>query len=136
MNKYSFPFAGNIKPKIALSPSHCFNNKHCLDFKIPCGTPICAARDGTVVSRESRFNKNYKSKRYMKRANVIVIRHRNGEESVYGHLQWRSVRVKLGQKVKRGQIIALSGQTGFATYPHLHFGVYQNNKNIEIDFKN
>jgi murein DD-endopeptidase MepM/ murein hydrolase activator NlpD len=136
MGKYWLPFSPNVPVKIDPSPSHCLKAHYCIDFDVPCGTPVRAVRDGVVIFRESRFSKSYMSKRYMIRANVVVIRHTDGEESIYAHLQWRTVRVNLGQKIKRGQIIGLSGQTGYATYPHLHFGVYKGQKNIKIKFIN
>lgn len=163
MEKYSFPFPPGVRIRMMPAPSHPKSSQYCIDFKVPCGTPVCTARDGIVVHRESRFGKGYPIKRYMKRANVVIIKHTNGdkiahahpnqkvtrsgkpiyahnwkaikgEKTIYAHLQWRSVQVALGQRVRQGQIIALSGQTGFATYPHLHFGVYRNDKNMKVKF--
>ena len=71
----------------------------------------------------------------MPRCNYVVIKHSDGQESVYAHLAWRSVKVKVGEKVRRYEILGLSGQTGYATYPHLHFGVYDSEgNNIRPDF--
>jgi len=61
--------------------------------------------------------------------------HKNGEVSVYAHLQEGSLEVGPHEKVKKGQVIALSGQTGYATYPHLHFGIYRKGKNVPFKGK-
>ncbi|MDO8504366.1 MAG: M23 family metallopeptidase [Candidatus Liptonbacteria bacterium] len=98
--------------------------EHCIDFALPQGTPICAARGGRVTERVSRFSKSFDDPEMADRCNRVVLLHDDGEESVYVHLARGSVRVKYGQRVRMGQVIARSGQTGYATYPHLHFGVY------------
>lgn len=98
--------------------------KHCIDFALPKGTPVCAARDGVVSERVSRFSKTFDNSEMADRCNVVVLLHEDGEESVYVHLAQNSIRARLGQRVRAGQVIARSGQTGYATYPHLHFGVY------------
>lgn len=136
-SKYTLPFKKNVRIKICDASSHRKRraSRFCLDFFVPSGTPIVAARDGVVVARESRYSKSYKNERYLGRANYVILRHSDGEESVYVHLRWRSIKVKIGQKVKRGQFLALSGQTGYATYPHLHFGVYKDEENIKVVFR-
>lgn len=140
--KYSIPFR-RARIVVVKAPFHDQQEamKHCIDFFLPKGTPVLAARDGVVVARESRYSKAYNSPEYVDRANYVLIRHSDGEVSVYAHLQYRSVRCRVGQKVKRGQVIALSGQTGYAGYPHLHFGVYDGwhdddrpGTNLEISF--
>ncbi len=108
--------------------------KHCIDFALPVSTPIRAAAEGVVISRESRFNKSYSDTGLSHRTNYVEVQHTNGQVSLYVHLKWRSVRIRVGQKVRRGQIIALSGDTGYATYPHLHFGLYDNGNNIPVKF--
>ncbi|MFA6593864.1 MAG: M23 family metallopeptidase [Candidatus Buchananbacteria bacterium] len=109
--------------------------KHCIDFAVPIGTPVMAIANGVVLHRESRFSKSYRHKKYTDKANYIEILHADGCVSCYTHLQWRSLKVRIGQKIKRGQIIALSGNTGYATYPHLHFGLYdKNGNNIPAEF--
>ena len=123
--KYSIPFKDNILRVEA--PAHKTERhlKFCIDFLLPKGTPIVAARSGTVIACQDRYKRAYKSPKFAGRGNFIVIRHTDRESSVYSHLQHRSIKVEEGQKVMRGQVIALSGRVGFATYPHLHFGVYR-----------
>ncbi len=80
------------------------------DLKVYVGEPIHAAFDGKVrivASQPGGYG------------NVIVIRHKNGLETVYGHLS-RQI-VKVGQYVKGGEVIGLGGNTGHSTGPHLHF---------------
>lgn len=60
--------------------------------------------------------------------NYVTLRHSNGEWSQYVHLKYRGSLVKLGEKVRQGQPIALSGNTGFSAAPHLHFHVFKFNK--------
>ncbi len=127
MEKYSLPVPKKMVD-IRPAPFHKTHSsmRHCVDFALPIGTPIRAVADGIVIEKKSRFSKAYTnpSYKYRARTNYITIRHNDGWSSYYVHLKWRSVRVKIGQKVRRGQIIALSGDTGFTTYPHLHFGLY------------
>jgi murein DD-endopeptidase MepM/ murein hydrolase activator NlpD len=123
--RYSMPFKGNIIRVEA--PAHKWKRhlKFCIDFLLPKGTPILAAHSGVVIACQDKYKRSYKSPKFVGKGNFIVIHHANEENSVYVHLQHRSIKAKKGQRVRRGQAIALSGQVGFATYPHLHFGIYR-----------
>ncbi len=82
-----------------------------LDFRVPSGTPVEAMNDGTVLlARPLYFEGNF-----------VVLDHGQGLLTIYMHLS--EFKVKEGDQVKRGQVIALSGGTGRATGPHLHVGV-------------
>jgi murein DD-endopeptidase MepM/ murein hydrolase activator NlpD len=63
---------------------------------------------------------------YGDRANNVRIVHADGTMAVYAHLQLESARVQVGVHVRAGQVLALSGDTGYTTGPHLHFCVQRN----------
>ncbi|WP_411097811.1 M23 family metallopeptidase [Streptomyces sp. 020-2-3H-GM] len=86
------------------------------DFAVPIGTKVTAAHTGTVV--KAGPNGAGDGPAY---GNAIVIKHANGKYSQYAHLS--KVNVKIGQHVKTGQKIALSGNTGNSSGPHLHFEI-------------
>ena len=137
MRKYLFPVPKDMVD-IRPAPFHKTHEsmRHCIDFALPIGTPIRAIADGVVIERESRFSKTHRNRnhKFSAKTNYLTIRHNNGHVSLYLHLRWRSVKVKVGEKIRRGQIIGLSGNTGYTTYPHLHFGLYENGKNIPVKF--
>lgn len=81
------------------------------DFRVMSGTPVRAANDGEVVLASPLFFEG----------NCIVIDHGDGLKTIYMHLS--ETQVKAGERVKKGQVIALSGGTGRATGPHLHLAV-------------
>ncbi len=85
---------------------------------MPVGTPIYSVMDGTVLATGDTT----KVCRGVQYGRWIVIDHGNGLASMYAHLS--AIKVKKGEKVKRGQKIGLSGNTGYSTGPHLHFTIY------------
>ena len=89
-----------------------------LDIANHRGTPIIATADGRVASigKNSGFGK------------TVVLNHGYGFRTRYGHLH--EIKVKRGQTVKRGDVIALMGSTGWATGPHLHYEVIRNGKTL------
>ena len=102
-------------------------NRYALDFAADIGTPIMAARGGTVMQVESDFSKAGLAKeKFGGRANFVRILHDDGTMALYAHLKTGGVLVRLGQQVQAGQQIGLSGNTGFTTGPHLHFAVQVN----------
>ncbi len=102
-------------------------NRHAVDFALPEGTPIVAVREGVVMQVEYDFDKaGLNREKYGGRANFIRIVHGDGSMAVYAHLQPEGVQVRAGQRVRKGQRIGLSGNTGFSTAPHLHFVVQVN----------
>lgn len=102
-------------------------NRHALDFEAPEGTPVYAARGGVVMQVESDFDKaGLNREKYGGRANFIRILHDDGSMGLYAHLQPEGVLVRMGQRVRAGQQIGLSGNTGYTTGPHLHFAVQVN----------
>lgn len=102
-------------------------NRHAVDFAVAIGTPVLAARAGTVMQVESGFARSgIDSDTYGARANFVRILHDDGSMAIYAHLKEDGVLVRAGQVVARGQRIALSGNTGFSTGPHLHFAVQVN----------
>ncbi|UIX31858.1 M23 family metallopeptidase [Streptomyces sp. GQFP] len=86
------------------------------DFAVPSGTKVFAAHGGTVV--KAGGNGAGDGSAY---GNAIVIKHGNGTYSQYAHLS--KINVKVGQVVATGQRIALSGNTGNSSGPHLHFEI-------------
>ncbi len=98
-----------------------------VDIAMPIGTDIFAARDGIVFDVASQnFRGGLEAIQKGERANIVRILHDDGTYSVYAHLNWNSIRVKPGDRVKAGQYIADSGNTGFSSGPHLHFAVLRN----------
>lgn len=91
-----------------------------IDFTAATGTPIYATGDGTV--KESGYdNGGY--------GNNVVINHGYGYESLYGHM--KKVKVRTGDRVKRGEVIGWIGSTGKSTGPHLHYEVIKNGEKID-----
>lgn len=89
-----------------------------IDYAAPKGTAVRAAAGGRVIFAGSKSG-------YGK---VVEIMHDSGLKTLYGHLN--SYSVKKGQRVKSGQKIAQVGNSGLSTGPHLHFGLYKNNRPI------
>lgn len=96
-------------------------NRAALDFKMKKGTKICAARGGIVVRVKEDGNQGGWNKKYRPYGNVIVIQHDDGSRAGYWHLKYNSVFVNTGDTVTQGQVIGLSGKTGYSFFPHLHF---------------
>jgi murein DD-endopeptidase MepM/ murein hydrolase activator NlpD len=102
-------------------------NLYAVDFAADIGTPVLAARGGTVMQVESDFDKaGLNLEKFGGRANFVRILHDDGTMGLYAHLQEAGVLVRVGQHVQAGQQIGLSGNTGFTTGPHLHFAVQVN----------
>ncbi|WP_041963605.1 M23 family metallopeptidase [Sulfurospirillum cavolei] len=84
------------------------------DLRAPIGTPVLAPADGVVKFIQYNQNSGY--------GNVVSLSHNYGFESYYAHLMNKAI-VKEGQFVKKGDIIAYSGNSGMSTGPHLHYEI-------------
>lgn len=94
-----------------------------VDWDMPEGTPIVAARDGVVVGLWAGSDRGGGDPDLRGSENFLWIRHDDATVAHYVHLQKDGVLVALGERVEAGQVIALSGATGYSTRPHLHFHV-------------
>ena len=100
---------------------------YAVDLAMPIGTDIYAAREGLVFEVAStNFRGGTDREQDAASANIVRIMHDDGSHAVYAHLNWNSIRVRPGDRVRRGEYIADSGNTGFTTGPHLHFVVLVN----------
>jgi murein DD-endopeptidase MepM/ murein hydrolase activator NlpD len=123
---YALPFENETSHFLIQGYFSHFSHKEraALDFKMKRGTKILAARDGVVVRVKEDGNKGGLNKRYRPYGNNVVIQHPDGSRAGYWHLQHDGVLVNVGDSVKKGQVIALSGKTGYTALPHLHFLVW------------
>ena len=111
--------AAGKKPLI--NPFHrTMREHHGVDYLVPEGTPIFATADGIVQTLSEKNTTHGKA---------ITIDHGNGYQTSYSHLL--DIRVKKGQRVKRGDIIALSGNSGLSFAPHLHYEVIFNGMRVD-----
>lgn len=104
--------------------SHFDEFQYSLDFNMPEGTEICAAREGLVVDVVDSFDGSGLTDEYKKKTNVISILHPDGTIGSYAHIIKDGAKVKTGQYVKAGDVIGLSGNVGYSSCPHLHFDVH------------
>ena len=117
----SFPVIQGYDSKL----SHRGVERFTVDFGMPVGTPVYAARDGVVALVEDSHAVGCAREECGRFANFVVVLHADGTTGEYFHLERGSAVVHRGQRVERGQLLAHSGNTGFSTAPHLHFGVYR-----------
>lgn len=111
--------AAGKKPLI--SPFHrTMTEHHGVDYLVPEGTAVFATADGVIKSLSEKNTSHGKA---------VTVDHGNGYETSYSHLL--DIRVKKGQSVKRGDIIALSGNSGLSFAPHLHYEVIYNDTRVD-----
>jgi murein DD-endopeptidase MepM/ murein hydrolase activator NlpD len=142
---YSLPYAPGTVHKITQGYdgkfSHQGSNKYAIDWQMPEGTPVCAARGGLVVKVKDDSDRGGASMKYDPFNNYVLIRHDDGTLGHYCHLKKGGVKVHPGQIVKTGDVIALSGNTGFSSGAHLHFCVFmtkdgRQRESIPVKFRN
>jgi len=108
-----------------------------IDYDAPEGTPVFAALDGVVISVKDDSDKGGLDKKFEDDGNYIEVLHKYNEISEYEHLLQHSARVKAGDRVSAGDMLAEVGNTGWSECPHLHFMVYPKNsqyKTLKIRF--
>ncbi len=119
-----------------------------IDFLLSEGTEIIASRSGIITKIKSNGKENYSGKdmkkgeeAYKKHMNEIEIEHDDGTFASYSHLKYNGAKVKVGQRTEQGQVIGLSGNTGWSSSPHLDFSVYRKNykgwkiKSVKFEFE-
>jgi murein DD-endopeptidase MepM/ murein hydrolase activator NlpD len=105
--------------------SHRGSNEFAVDFDCPVATHVLAARPGVVVATNAAAQGAGTTADYLeyKRTNFVLVLHDDGTIGEYMHLAPAGVEVLPGKAVHRGDELALSGNTGFSSTPHLHFQV-------------
>ena len=139
--QYDLPYAKGTRHRVVQGYGGLFSHQHiaAIDFEMSTGTPVYAARGGTIYSYKDNSDEGGISSDFKNKANYIIIKHEDGSFGCYWHLQKNAVLIKTGQ-ISKGQQIALSGATGQVLRPHLHFSVkrqlnYQKNSFIRTKFK-
>jgi len=122
---YRLPFNGSFTPSSSFknwNPDTPLTESYDLsiDWSMPEGTPILAARSGQILAVKEDSDDNGP----VAAANFVEIQHQDGTIARYSHLRFNGVTVTEGQVVQEGELIGFSGNTGFSSHPHLQFYVY------------
>ena len=128
-----------IKPFVlATSPeSHIGPFKHARDFLVPRETSVLAVADGIIIEVWESCDQWGNSSEFRDYLNYLTLQHDNGEFSQYCHLAKRSVSklgLHVGDRIRKGDYIGVTGMSGWMDRPHLHFIVFRNDSN-QFGFK-
>lgn len=139
--QYSLPYPPGSSYKLTQGNDTPFSHnvpiaKYAYDFAMPEGSFISAARSGVVGFVLDHNVVGGNSKQLKDKSNRILVCHDDGTVAAYGHLQHKGGLVEVGDRVFVGQVIGLSGNTGYSTSPHLHFTVLIGDESIPIKFRN
>lgn len=125
--QYNLPYKSSKKFRVyqGYNGSFSHQNENALDFTMPVGTEIMAIREGIVIKVIDSNNINCERRECMKYNNSIIIYHSDGTFAEYAHIKQNGSKVKIGNKVAKGQLIGYSGNVGWSTGPHLHLVVFK-----------
>jgi murein DD-endopeptidase MepM/ murein hydrolase activator NlpD len=104
-------------------------NENALDFSMAIGTEITAVRDGVVVNIVDVNSETCNNRECIKFNNFILIYHNDGTFAEYAHIKQNGAAVKIGDVIKKDQLIAYSGNVGYSSGPHLHLVIFKQKLN-------
>jgi murein DD-endopeptidase MepM/ murein hydrolase activator NlpD len=114
-------------------------NENALDFIMPEGSEVVAARDGIIIKVVQNNNESCMQEECKKFNNYLSVYHLDGTFADYVHLRMNGAKFKVGDKVRKGELIAYSGNTGWSSGPHLHFACslpsFEKRPTIKTKFK-
>ena len=126
---YALPYASGKAYRVLQGYGSRFSHKgleeFAVDFDMPAGTEVHAARGGVVARLEESNAEGCWDDGCSKLANFIVVLHDDSTTGEYYHLMQNGSLVDVGDTIRQGQEIGRSGNTGSTTTPHLHFAVYR-----------
>ena len=131
---YSLPYQKGTSHVVVQGGHSLFSHKgyFAVDIKMAQGTKVLAARDGVVTFVRETYTAGGLGKKYAGKGNGITMHHSDGTFAHYWHLQYNGALVNVGDTVQQGQLIGLSGNTGFSAFPHLHFEVTEHSIKKEV----
>ena len=123
---YDFPFGGDEPRRLVQGVdggiTHDGLSRYAFDFGMPVGTPVFAARGGTVLQVVDGFPEGGFDPKFTNRANLVFVLHDDGTIGGYGHFS-AGIGVREGQIVAAGEFLGSSGNSGYSQGPHVHFQV-------------
>lgn len=131
---YDLPYEIGLKVYVlqGYNGSYSHRGQYALDFRLRKGNSVLAAREGIVSNVEDNNSKGGPFKKYSNKGNYVIVMHDDGTYAAYWHLSHKKVFVKKGDAVQKGQLIGLSGNTGYSSSAHLHFDVYCMKNNVKL----
>lgn len=128
-HRYRLPFAPGERFRVVQAYngkfSHFGEDQYAIDWTMPEGTQVLAARQGVVAAIKDDSAIGGPNAIWKDCANFVMVRHPDGTLGHYVHLRRGGAKVKLGQVVQAGDLLGLSGNTGYSQGPHLHFAVFK-----------
>jgi murein DD-endopeptidase MepM/ murein hydrolase activator NlpD len=118
-----YPRGKSYRVDQAFDGAFSHKGKNALDFALAEGDIVTAARAGQVVKVTDHHREGGAEERFRGKANRVWVLHEDGTFGCYAHFRHKGIRVKVGAKVKVGQVLGEAGQTGYAQGAHLHFEV-------------
>jgi hypothetical protein len=131
INGYQIPFDSQTKSTVCQYPH---GKDPAIDFCAPIGTKVYAAKDGVVIWVVDQYAEGGNDPKYSNKANLVEVIHADGTKALYTHLENKSITVKAGAHIAKGEVLGAIGLSGQTSGPHLHFHVVKLNDELKDEF--